>query len=171
MNTYGAKTEICKGPCSCAGHWFLQWQKWLGSSAEEVTGNPGHSCCVAECPWPSLFLSLYISSLTVSGCVETKVDKLLMDNLDMWYTERLGKLAIHPTFPFPVSRILCSWKFSLSAKQCWSRGMEWCQQNEIVLPFFFWSYSQGFFFPTMLLKFSKWSLELFQSCFCLWVVV
>lgn len=44
----GQKPEICRGPCSCAGHWFLQWQKLLLSSAEWVTGNHGYSYYVAD---------------------------------------------------------------------------------------------------------------------------
>ena len=31
----------------CVRHWFLQWQKRLGLCAEQVTGNPRGSWCMA----------------------------------------------------------------------------------------------------------------------------
>lgn len=45
-----------------AGHWFLQSQKLLGSSAEQVTGNNSGSHCmvITGCPCSSLFLAICI---------------------------------------------------------------------------------------------------------------
>lgn len=41
-------SEICRVSGGCAGHWFLQWQKLMGSSVEQATGSHGCSCCMED---------------------------------------------------------------------------------------------------------------------------
>lgn len=72
--------NLQEGCGSCAGHWYLQWQKLLGSSTKQITGNPRHSHTVADSGLPDFLpcsqLALYVSVLLASGWGETEASPL-----------------------------------------------------------------------------------------------
>lgn len=155
--TWGKNQWNLLGVCgSLTSYWFLQWWKLLGSSAEQVTENHGHSYCMANTgsPWPSsLLLAISICLSFASFWVGWNQSSSFM-----WCPKRLGMLLL-PILSLSWQReLFLAGKFPLGAELV--NGMMQAK----------WSCSSFSFYaviPRCFIALSCWN----QTCFCLWIAV
>lgn len=116
----------------------LRWQRLLGSSAVQATGNHCHSCHMADpvCPHVhSLFPA--VSVFLVFERVGTKADTLCRA-LKSWENCFLTLLSYSWW-----GKLSQSWEFCFGDKMALDWGRRWCRQMKLLfLPL--WTYSQVF---------------------------
>lgn len=107
-----------------------------------------------------LFLAMSTSlALQVSGRSEPKPSFV-------YCPKSLDWLPVHPSEggSFQVG------SYTFGAEQCQSGGWDDVGKMELFFLLFLCSYSL-ISYSTVLLKFCKWTPELFQNCFCLWIAI
>lgn len=132
---------------SCACYCFLLWQKLLGSSTKQVTGNHVYPPWVPTTGNPCRFLFSLVASLLYTSQLFRSLGGVKPKQVLSSVPWKAEKACHSPCLPFPGEGNSSWLESSLALKQCWPWG--WNDASKMKLFFLpFWGkLFSGYFVP------------------------